>query len=57
MAVSIVMDFGGATLEQYDQVIEKMHLDSWRPGPARCPVPRVHRDRQRYPGRRRLADT
>jgi hypothetical protein len=31
MAVAIVMDFSGATLEQYDQVIEKMGL---QPGGA-----------------------
>ena len=26
MAIAVVMDFNGATLEQYDQVIEKMHF-------------------------------
>ena len=57
MAVSIVMDFGGATLEQYDQVIEKMHLTPGGQGPPGALFHSVHRDRQRYPGRRRLADT
>jgi len=33
MAVGIVMDFNGATLEQYDQVIEKMHLTPGGQGP------------------------
>ena len=56
MAVAVVMDFNGATLEQYDQVIEKMHLTPGCAGPARRPVPLVHRDRQRHPGHRRLAD-
>ncbi len=33
MAVGIVMDFNGATLEQYDRVIEKMHLTPGGQGP------------------------
>ena len=27
MAVAIIMDFEGATLDQYDQIVEKMGLD------------------------------
>ena len=34
MAVGVVMDLGGATLDQYDQVIEKMDLTPGGPGPA-----------------------
>lgn len=26
MSIAVVLDFAGATLEQYDQVIEKMHF-------------------------------
>ena len=33
MAVAVVMDFNGATLEQYDQVISKMHLTPGGQGP------------------------
>jgi len=33
MAVAVVMDFNGATLEQYDQVIDKMNLTPGRQGP------------------------
>ncbi|MGD9529515.1 hypothetical protein [Pseudonocardia sp.] len=33
MAVAIVMDFAGGTLEQYDQVIAKMGLDQGGTGP------------------------
>ena len=32
MAVAVVMEFNGATLEQYDQVIEKMHFEPGGPG-------------------------
>jgi len=32
MAIAVVMDFNGATLEQYDQVIEKMHFSPGAPG-------------------------
>lgn len=32
MPVAVVMDFAGATLEQYDQVIEKMHFEPGGPG-------------------------
>ncbi len=32
MAVAVVLDFEGATLEQYDQVIEKMSLTPEGPG-------------------------
>jgi hypothetical protein len=34
MAVAIIMEFNGATLAQYDQVIEKMNLTKGGPGPA-----------------------
>ncbi|MGO4491021.1 hypothetical protein AB4Y86_02860 [Arthrobacter sp. 2YAF22_2] len=34
MAVAIIMEFTGATLEQYDQVIGKMGLTPEKPGPA-----------------------
>jgi hypothetical protein len=34
MAVAVVQDFEGATLEQYDQVVEKMQLE---PGGAGAP--------------------
>lgn len=34
MAVAIVMDFAGGTLEQYDQVCAKMGLTPRGPGPA-----------------------
>lgn len=34
MAVAIVMDFTGGTLEQYDQVLEKMKLSPGGPGPV-----------------------
>jgi hypothetical protein len=33
MAIGVVMDFDGATLEQYDQVIDKMHLTPGAQGP------------------------
>lgn len=33
MAVAVVMEFDGGTLEQYDQVIDKMHLSAGGPGP------------------------
>lgn len=33
MAVAVVMDFNGATLEQYDQVVAKMHLTPGGQGP------------------------
>jgi len=33
MAVAVVMDFPDATLEQYDQVLEKMGLQHGGPGP------------------------
>ncbi len=33
MAVAVVMDFNGGTLEQYDQVLEKMQLAPGGPGP------------------------
>jgi hypothetical protein len=32
MAIAVVIDFNGATLEQYDQVIEKMHFSPGGPG-------------------------
>jgi hypothetical protein len=32
MAVAVVMDFEGATLDQYDQVIEKMGFKATGPG-------------------------
>jgi hypothetical protein len=34
MAVAVIMEFNGATLDQYDQVIEKMGLTPGGPGPA-----------------------
>lgn len=34
MAIAVIMDFDGATLEQYDQVIEKMGLSPGGAGPA-----------------------
>ncbi|MBM7798562.1 hypothetical protein JOE57_001483 [Microlunatus panaciterrae] len=34
MAIAVVMDFTGGTLEQYDQVIEKMHFTPGGPGAA-----------------------
>lgn len=34
MAVAVIMEFKGATLAQYDQVIEKMNLSKGGPGPA-----------------------
>ncbi|MFF2316533.1 hypothetical protein ACFVTE_09710 [Arthrobacter sp. NPDC058097] len=34
MAVAVIMEFKGATLAQYDQVIEKMNLTKGGPGPA-----------------------
>jgi hypothetical protein len=33
MSVAVVMDFPNATLEQYDRVIERMHLQKGGPGP------------------------
>jgi hypothetical protein len=36
MAVAVIMEFSGATLEQYDQVISKMGLTPGGPGPARA---------------------
>jgi len=33
MPVAVVMDFEGATLDQYDQVLEKMGLTPGGPGP------------------------
>lgn len=32
MAIAVVMDFNGATVEQYDQVIDKMHFSPGGPG-------------------------
>jgi hypothetical protein len=34
MAVAIQIDFDGGTLDQYDQVLEKMGLSHQGPGPA-----------------------
>jgi hypothetical protein len=34
MTVAIVMDFKGATLDQYDKVAELMHVTPGGPGPA-----------------------
>jgi hypothetical protein len=34
MAVAVVLEFNGATLDQYDQVIEKMGLTPGGKGPA-----------------------
>ena len=34
MAVAVIMEFSGATLEQYDQVTAKMGLTKGGPGPA-----------------------
>jgi hypothetical protein len=34
IAVAVVMDFNEATLEQYDRVIDKMHLTAGGPGPS-----------------------
>jgi hypothetical protein len=34
MAIAVVLEFAGATLDQYDQVIEKMGLTPGGPGPA-----------------------
>lgn len=34
MAVAVVMDFKGSTLEQYDKVVELMHLTPRGAGPA-----------------------
>lgn|SRR5688572_6516828 len=34
MAVAVIMEFNGATLEQYDQVIVKMGLTKEGPAPA-----------------------
>ena len=44
MAVAVIMEFKGATLAQYDQVIEKMNLSKGGPGP---PAPWVTGWRQR----------
>jgi hypothetical protein len=33
MAVAVVLDFEGATLDQYDQVVEKMGLSPGGPSP------------------------
>jgi hypothetical protein len=33
MAVAVIMDFEGATLDQYDQVLEKMGLEPGAPLP------------------------
>jgi hypothetical protein len=33
MAVAVILDFNGATLDQYDQVIDKMELPPGGPGP------------------------
>ena len=33
MAVAIILDFPGATLEQYDRVLELMHLEPGGSGP------------------------
>ena len=34
MAIAVQMDFAGATLDQYDQVIQLMGLTPMGPGPA-----------------------
>jgi hypothetical protein len=34
MAVGVVLEFEGATLDQYDQVLERMGLASGGPGPS-----------------------
>ena len=33
MAIAVVMDFDGCTLEQYDQVIDRMGLEKGGPAP------------------------
>ena len=55
MAVAIEMNFPGATLAQYDEVLKLMGLDdgSLPPG-AIFPLGRVHR--QRHPRRRRVGE-
>jgi hypothetical protein len=34
MAIAVQMDFAGATLDQYDQILEKMGYAAKGPGPA-----------------------
>jgi hypothetical protein len=36
MAVAVILDFPGATLDQYDQVIDKMGLRKGGPAPQRA---------------------
>ena len=45
MPVAIVMEFPGGTLEQYDQVIEKMGFEKGGPRRPRRPLPLGHSDR------------
>ena len=57
MAVAIEMDFKGATLEQYDEVMKLMGFDDGPDFASRRDVPLGGRDdRRRHPRRRRLGD-
>jgi len=55
--VALEMNFGGATIGQYDQILEKMGLSAGRRGTQRRDVPLGREDRRRYARRRRLGDT
>jgi hypothetical protein len=48
MAIAVQMDFPGATLDQYDQVLEKMGLTPGGPGGAGCDLPLGGEDRRRH---------
>jgi hypothetical protein len=53
MAVAVQLEFSGATLEQYDEVIKKMG-HAWWPGRARWHLPLGNQNERRNPGYRRV---
>ncbi len=54
MAVGVVLEFEGGTLEQYDEVIKRMGLHAGRPRSARWSVPLGNEDGRRDPCNGRL---
>ena len=55
--VAVEMNFGGATIGQYDQILEKMGLSAGRRGTQSAIFPLGREDRRRYARGRRLGDT
>lgn len=54
MAVGVVLEIEGGTLEQYDEVIKRMGLHAGRPRSARWSVPLGNEDGRRDPCNGRL---